>query len=53
MRMGPAPSQTDHLVNRLDDLEHFVVANLPVAIDIIQLESPVEFVLHFSAARNA
>ena len=42
-----------HLVNGLDNLEHLVVANLAVAVNVVQLERPVELVLHLAAARNA
>lgn len=42
-----------HLVNRLDDLEHLVVADLAIAVDIVELEGPVKLVLHLAAASNA
>lgn len=29
-----------HVVNRLDDLEHFVVGDEAVVVDVVQLESP-------------
>ena len=44
---------TYHLVNSLDDLEHLVVAYLTVAVDIVQLEGPVQLVLHLAAAGDA
>ena len=44
---------TYHLVDRLDNLEHLVVADLAVAINVVQLEGPVELVLHLAAARHA
>jgi hypothetical protein len=43
----------DHLVNRLDNLQHFVVAYLAIAVDVVQLECPVELVLHLAAAGDA
>lgn len=42
-----------HFVNRLDNCQHFVVANLTVPIDIVQLEGPVQFIFHFPSARDA
>ena len=42
-----------HLVNSLDNLEHLVVADLAVAVNVVQLERPVKLVLHLAAARNA
>lgn len=44
---------TYHLVDRLDDSEHLVVADLAVAVDVVQLEGPVEFVFHLSPAGDA
>lgn len=44
---------TYHLVNSFNNLEHFFIANLAIAIDIVELESPVELILHLAAARNA
>ena len=38
-----------HLVNRLDNRQHLVVGNLPVAVDVVELEGPVELVLHLAA----
>ena len=43
----------DHLVNGLDNLEHLVVADLAVAVNVVQLEGPVELVLHLAAAGDA
>lgn len=45
--------RTYHLVYRLDNLEHLVVAYLAVAVNVVQLEGPVELVLHLAAARHA
>lgn len=42
-----------HFVDGLDNLEHFVVADLAVSVNVVQLEGPVELVLHLAAARNA
>lgn len=44
---------TNHLVNGLDNLEHLVVADLAVAVNVVQLEGPVQLVLHLAAARDA
>ena len=40
---------THHLINRLHDLQHLLVTDLPVAIDIIQLERPFKFIFHLPA----
>lgn len=45
--------ETHHLVDGLDDAQHLVVANLAVAVNVVQLEGPVELVLHLAAARDA
>ena len=45
--------QAYHLVNRLNNLEHLVVRDLAVAVNVVQLEGPVELVLHLAAARDA
>ena len=42
--------ETYHLVDSLDNLEHLVVANLAIAVNVIQLESPIQFVLHLASA---
>lgn len=42
-----------HFVDGLDDLEHLVVADLAVAVNVVQLKGPVELVLHLAPARNA
>lgn len=44
---------TYHFVYCFDNLEHFFVCDLTVAIDIIKLEGPVELVLHLSSACDA
>ena len=46
-------SRTYHLVDRLDNLQHLVVADLTVAVNVVELKGPVELVLHLAAARNA
>lgn len=42
-----------HLVNSLHDLEHLVVADLAVAVNVVELERPVELVLHLAPGRDA
>lgn len=44
---------TYHLVYGLYDSQHLLVADLAVTINVIELERPVQLVLHLSAARNA
>ena len=39
-----------HLIYRFYDLQHLFIANLAIAIDIIELESPVQLVLHLASA---
>jgi hypothetical protein len=50
---GGGGKKAHHLVNRLDNLEHLVVADLAVAVNVVQLEGPVQLVLHLAAARHA
>jgi len=42
-----------HLVYRLNNLQHLVIANLAVPVNIVQLKRPIELVLHLATARNA
>lgn len=42
-----------HFVDGFYDRQHLLVADLAIAVDIVQLERPVEFVLHFASARDA
>jgi hypothetical protein len=42
-----------HLVDCLNDCQHLLVADLAVAVDVVQLERPVELVFHLAAARDA
>ena len=42
-----------HLIYSLDNLEHLLVADLAVAADVVELEGPVELVLHLAAAGDA
>lgn len=44
--------ETYHLIDRLDDLQHLVVTNLAVAVNVVELERPVELVLERSAGRH-
>lgn len=39
---------TNHLVDSLDDRQHLFVADLSVAVDVVQLEGPVQLVLHLA-----
>lgn len=41
-----------HFVNRLHDLQHLIVTNLSIPIDIIQLKRPIQFIFHLPAARD-
>ena len=47
-----ASVQTHHLVDGLDDLQHLVVADLAVAVDVVQLEGPVQLVFHLASRRH-
>lgn len=40
---------TYHLVDRFDNGQHLVVRDLAVTVNIVQLERPVELVLHLAA----
>ena len=42
-----------HFIDRFYYLEHFVVADLAVTVDVVELEGPVKLVLHLAAARDA
>ena len=44
---------TYHLVDGFYDRQHLLVADLAVAIDVVQLEGPVELVLHFPSTCHA
>ena len=35
-----------HLVNRFYNLQHLIIADLAVTINIVQLERPIKFILH-------
>lgn len=50
-RKGEGPAY--HLVNSLHDLEHLVVADLAVAVNVVELERPVELVLHLAPGGDA
>lgn len=41
-----------HFIYGLNNLQHFLITNLPVAIDIIQLECPLKLVVHLPATRH-
>lgn len=42
---------TNHLVDSLNDRQHLFVADLSVAINVVQLEGPVQLVLHLAPTR--
>ena len=42
-----------HLVNRFNDLQHLVIANLAVTVNVVKLERPVQFILHCAPRSNA
>jgi hypothetical protein len=44
---------TYHLVDSLNDSQHFIVTNFAVSVDIVQLECPVQLILHLAPARYA
>ena len=44
---------TYHLIDRLDNRQHLIIANLSITINIIELEGPIKLILHLSPARNA
>jgi hypothetical protein len=44
---------THHFIDGLDNGQHLVVADLAVAIDVVQLEGPVQLVLHLAPRRDA
>lgn len=44
--------RTHHLVNRLHDRQHFLVCDLPITIDIVKLERPVQLVFHLPPRRD-
>ena len=44
--------ETDHLVNGLDDGQHLIVADLTIAIDVVQLKCPIQFILHLASRRD-
>ena len=43
---------THHLIYSLDNSQHLIITNLPIAIDIIKLKRPVELILHLATRRN-
>lgn len=42
----------DHLVYSLHNSQHLIIANLAVAINVIQLKRPVQLILHPAARRH-
>ena len=42
-----------HFVDSLHYCQHLIVADLAIAIDIVQLERPIQFVLHLAATSHA
>ena len=44
--------RTYHLVDCLNNLQHLLITNLAVSIDVIQLERPFELVLHLPTTRH-
>src|SRR6266536_1754425 len=43
---------TYHFVDSFDNSQHFLVANLSISIDVIQLESPIQLVFHLTPGRD-
>lgn len=48
-----SPKIAHHLVNCFHYLQHLFVADLAIAVDIVELKSPVQLVLHLASAGNA
>lgn len=48
-----SPYSAYHLIDSLDNLQHLVVTNLAIAVDIIELESPVELILEGATGGDA
>lgn len=44
---------TYHLVDGLYNRQHLLIADLAVAVNVVQLEGPVELVFHLSPTCNA
>ena len=42
-------SGTYHFVYRLDNLQHLIIADLSVPIDVVQLEGPIQLIFHFAS----
>lgn len=49
-RITNGDKETHHLVDSFDNSEHFFVTDLSIAIYIVELKCPIEFVLHFATA---
>ena len=45
--------KTHHLVYGLNDGQHLLVADLAIAVNVVQLECPVQLVFHLAAAGDA
>ena len=39
---------TYHLIDRLDNGQHFVISDFSIAINIVQLECPIQLILHLA-----
>lgn len=44
--------KTYHFVNGLDNLEHLVVADFAISVNVVQLEGPVQLILRLPSARD-
>lgn len=44
--------RTHHLVDGFDDSEHLFVTDLSIPIYVVELECPVEFILHFATTSH-
>lgn len=49
---GKKSEPTHHLVDGLDDGQHLLVADLAVAVNVVQLKGPVQLVLHLAPRRH-
>jgi hypothetical protein len=51
--MGLGRRVAHHLVYCFHDLQHLFVADLAIAVDIVELKGPIQLVLHLASAGDA
>lgn len=49
-RITTGDKGTHHFVDSFDNSEHFFVTDLSIAVYVVELKCPIEFVLHFATA---